>query len=136
MLRLTPVGLLTVSLRIAAGVALLATACRRESTGPNTSLIGTWDLVGYSDMGVDGVTTGTWVFRPDGTFSVTGTITFPGEPTDPLVIDGTYVQSGTRVALTIAAQMGIWTVTASGNELTLTENEPPPANTVTLRRRG
>lgn len=130
----TPIGLCTTSLRVAAVVALLAAACGKDSTAPSTSLVGTWDLIGFTDMGVAAVTSGTWVFRSDHTFSVNGTITFPGEPTDPLVVDGTYVQSGNRVALTIAAQTGNWTLTASGNEVTLTENEPAPANTITLRR--
>ena len=86
-------------------------------------------------MGVDAVTTGTWVFRLDHTFDVDGTITFPGEPTDPIVVSGTYVQSGNSVALTIDAQTGSWAITASGDEVTLTAQEPPPANTITLRRR-
>jgi len=116
-------------------VALLAAACGKDSSGPSTSLVGTWDLVGFTDMGVNAVTTGTCIFRPDGTFSINGTVTFPGEPTDPLVMDGTYLQNGNSVALTIAAQTGNWTISASGAELALTEIEPPPANTITLRRR-
>jgi hypothetical protein len=120
-------------LRVGAVVALLA-ACGKDSTAPSASLVGTWDLVGYTDMGVAAVTTGTWVFRADGTFSVNGTVTFPGEPADPLVVSGGYVHSGSRVTLTIAAQTGDWTLTGSGNDITLTENEPPPANTISLRR--
>jgi hypothetical protein len=85
-------------------------------------------------MGVAAQTTGTWVFRIDRTFSATGTITFPGEPPDSLVVSGTYAQSRNRVVLTIGAQTGIWTLTASGNQITLTEQEPPPPNTITLRR--
>lgn len=133
--RLTPTGLPTTMLRVVAVVAFLAAACGKDGTTPSTSLVGTWDLIGFTDMGVSAVTTGTWVFRIDHTCSVNGTITFPGEPTDSLVADGTFVQSGNSVALTIAAQTGDWTLTTSGNEITLTENEPPPANTITLRRR-
>ena len=119
--------------RITAAVLLLAAACGKNSTEPSTSLVGTWDFIGFTDMGVAAVTTGTWVFRADSTLSVNGTITFPSEPTDSLVVDGTYAQSGNRVVLTIAAETGTWTLTASGNEVTLTQNEPPPANTITLR---
>jgi hypothetical protein len=73
--------------------------------------------------------------RPgDRTFSATGTITFPGEPPDSLVVSSTYAQSRNRVVLTIGAQTGTWTLTASGNEITLTEQEPPPPNTIRLRR--
>jgi hypothetical protein len=114
--------------------AALLTACGSDSTGPNTSLVGTWDLIGFTDMGVAAVTTGEWTFRADGSMSVEGTVTFPGEPTDSLVADGTWAQSGVSVTLTISGQTGTWTLTESGNEITLTENEPPPANTIRLRR--
>ena len=133
--RLTPTGLPTVTLRAIAVVALLVATCGKDGTTPSTSLVGTWDLIGFTDRGVAAVTTGTWVFRSDHTCSVNGTITFPGEPTDSLVADGAFVQSGNSVTLTIAAQTGDWTLTTSGNEITLTENGPPPANTITLRRR-
>lgn len=116
-----------------AAVACFA-ACATENTAP-ASLLGTWDLVGFTDMGIAAQTTGTVVFRADGTVSVEGTITFPGEPTEPLVADGTFVQAGDHVTLTLAGQTGSWALTASGNEVTLTAIEPPPANTITLRRR-
>ncbi len=120
--------------RVAPVVLLLVAACGTNGTAPSTSLVGTWDFIGFTDMGVAATTSGTWVFRADSTLSVNGTITFPGEPTDSLVVDGTYVQSGNRVVLTIAAETGTWTLTASGDEVSLTQDEPPPANTVTLRR--
>ena len=116
-------------LRVAALLVLLSAACGKDTTAPATSVVGTWHLVGFSDMGVAAVTTGTWVFRADRTFSVNGTTTFPGEPTDSLLMDGTYLQNGNSVALTIATQTSSWTLTVSGTEITLTENEPPPANT-------
>lgn len=124
----------TSRLRVAALVALLAAACGKDNTAPSPSLVGTWDLIGFTDMGVAAVTTGTWVFRTDSTFSVIGSTTFPGEPTDSLVLDGTYVQSGNNVVLTIGVETGSWTITASGDQVTLTEVEPPPANTITLKR--
>jgi len=123
------------TLRAAALVALLAGACGTDSTAPGTSLVGTWDLVGFTDAGVAALTTGTWTFRGDRTFRVRGTITFLGEPTDSLVVDGTYFQGGTRVVLTSAGQSSTWTLAASGEERTLTQQAPLPANTITLRRR-
>jgi hypothetical protein len=134
MLSLTAVGLRTAILPVALVAGLLGAACATGSTAPGPSLVGTWDLIGFTDMGAAAVTTGTWEFRADGTFSVNGTITFPGEPTESLVTAGTYSRSGNTVVLTIGAQTGNWTLTESGNEVTLTENEPPPANTITLRR--
>jgi hypothetical protein len=130
--RLIAVALHVTSLPVAAAVALMA-ACS-DGTAPHASLVGTWDLVGFTDMGIAAATTGTWVFRTEGTMRVNGTITFPGEPTEPLVAEGTYVQSGSRVALTIGAQTGNWTIAESANEVTLTEDESPPANTIRLRR--
>jgi hypothetical protein len=133
-MRLSPIGLHTTGLWVSLLAALLGASCNTDSTAPSTSLIGTWDVVGFTDMGASAVTTGTCAFRSDGTFEVNGTITFPGEPTEPLVIDGSYVQSGSTVVLTIGTETGTWTLTASGNEVTLTANEPLPANTITLRR--
>jgi hypothetical protein len=113
----------------------LVTACGTDSTAPSPSLVGTWDLIGFTDMGTAAVTTGTWEFRAHGAFSVNGTITFPGEPTESLVTAGTYTQSGNSLEFTIGAQTGEWALTANGDVITLTENEPPPANTIILRRR-
>lgn len=53
--------------------------------------------------------------REDGSFSVTGTITFPGEPTETFVEDRT-------------AQTGNWMLMASGTETILTGIEAPPAS--------
>ncbi len=133
MFRLTSIALRIVGRSVAVGATLLA-ACATDNTGPGPSLVGTWDLVGYTDMGIAAATTGTWMFRSDGTMSVNGTITFPGEATEPLIADGTYEQSGASVTLTIGTQSGSWTLVESGNELTLTEDEPPPANSIVLRR--
>jgi hypothetical protein len=127
-------GLYAVWLSLAFGAPVLGTACGDDTTSPSPSLIGTWDLIGFTDMGISAVTTGTAEFRADGTLCINGTITFPGEPTESLVVAGSYVQSGTTVVLTMGAQTGNWTLTSSGNEVTLTENELPPANTISLRR--
>ena len=48
-----------------------------------------------------GTTTGTFVFRADGTFSANGTVTYPGEATDNIDVDGTYQQTGSSLVLTI-----------------------------------
>jgi hypothetical protein len=129
------IGLRAAGLAVAAAGTLLA-ACSSDSTAPGPELVGTWDLVGFTDMGVAAVTTGTWIFRSDGTMHVEGTVTFPGEPTEPLVLDGGYIQTGQRVTLTIGGQTGAWGLVEAGNELTLTEDEPPPANTIVLRRQS
>ncbi len=117
-------------------VAWLGVAsCNGGTSEPGPSLIGTWDLIGFTDAGVAAATTGTAVFRADGTFSIDGTITFPGEPTEAIAVDGTFQQSGNSVDLTIGADAATWTLGFSDSEVVLTEVEPPPANTITLRRR-
>ena len=133
MLRPTSMALRGDCVSIALTVTLLA-ACGTDSTAPDTSLVGTWDLIGYTDMGVAAVTTGTWIFRSDLTMSVDGTITFPGQPTEPLVTTGTYAQNGRSVTLAIGTQSGTWGLVVIGNEVILTEDEPPPAHTIVLRR--
>jgi hypothetical protein len=131
----TSIALRAAGLAVAVAGVLLA-ACGSDSTAPGPELVGTWDLVGFTDMGVAAVTTGTWIFRSDGTMRVDGTVTFPGEPTEPLVLDGGYIQTGQSVTLTIGAESAVWVLLEGGNELTLTEDEPPPANTIVLRRRS
>jgi hypothetical protein len=67
---------------------------------------------------------------------VNGTVTFPGEPADPIVFDGTYAQSGMTVSLVITGEATTsWRLAATGDQVTLTADEAPPANTITLRRR-
>ena len=111
-------------------------ACGGDSTSPDpVSLVGTWDFIGFSDAGVDAVTTGTFVFQADGTLTIRGTVTFPGESTDDLSLDATYEQTGAEVVLTDSSDTSTWTLSISGNVATLTEVESPPANTITLQRR-
>jgi hypothetical protein len=115
-------------------LGLFAAACGSYPTAPSGSLAGTWDVLGFTDMGVAATTTGSAEFRADGTFVVSGTIAFPGEPAESLVIDGSYDQNGSTVVLTMDSETSNWTIAVSGNNVTLTEVEPPPANTIMLRR--
>ncbi len=108
--------------------------CGDEATDPELSLVGAWDLIGFTDGGAAATTTGTGSFRSDGTFSIEGTITFPNEPTDPIAIDGTYRERGDTVELTIGAETTNWTLGFMGDVVILTEVEPAPASTITLRR--
>ena len=130
----TSIALRVAGLAVAAAGTLLG-ACS-DSTAPGPELVGTWDLVGFTDGGVAAVTTGTWIFRSDGTLHVDGTVMFPDEPTEPLVLDGGYIQTGQRVTLTIGTESADWAMVENGNELTLTQDEPPPSNTVLLRRQS
>jgi len=116
-------------------LALALAACNNDQTAPSVSLVGVWDFVGFTDGGVAAVTTGTWTFAIDSSVIVDGTVTFPGEPTDSLDVAGTYLQNGNTVQLIIGTGSGDWTITSNGDQIVLTEIEPAPANTVTLRRR-
>lgn len=111
-------------------------ACGDDPAGPDVpTVVGTWDLIGFSDSGVEAQTSGSWTFRTDGTHSFEGTVTFPGEPPENISGEGTYEQTGTTLALTVGTESSTWTVKMSGDLATLTENEPPPANEITLRRK-
>lgn len=123
--------------KAAALIALLAFTCAgcSDGSGPHVSLVGDWDFVGFTDAGVEAATTGTWTFEANGSLSVRGTVTFPGEPTDSIVASGSYSQQGSRVQLTIAADTGSWAIADAGDVVVLTEIEPPPANVIRLRRR-
>lgn len=114
-------------------LAWAGVACS-DGTGPPISLVGTWDFIGFSDAGIEAATTGTWTFEANNAFHVRGTITFPGEPTDSLVASGSYTQQASQVELTIGPDTGRWTITGNGTVVVLTEIEPAPANTITLRR--
>ena len=125
------------SIKKAALIALVAFTCAGcdDGTGPQVSLVGDWDFIGYTDAGTEAVATGTWTFEPTNSFSVRGTVTFPGEPTDSVVASGTYSQQGPHVQLTIGAVTGSWTIAGTTSQIVLTEIQPAPANTITLRRR-
>ena len=112
----------------------LVTASCSGTSEPEGSLVGNWDLLEFSDAGVEATTTGTATFRTDGTFSIAGTVEFPGEPVDTLDVEGTYQVTGSSVDLTIGAETSTWTLEFSDDEVVLTEVASPPANTITLRR--
>ena len=115
-------------------VMLLAAACGDGATEPNTSsLVGTWDWVGYSDEGEAAVTTGTVIFRADHTMGFNGTITWPGETTDPLVAEGSYSQTGSKVTMTFDGEISNWLITQQGEQVTLTNDGAGPPTTITLR---
>jgi hypothetical protein len=116
--------------------AMMSFACGGGDTaGPSPSLVGSWEFVGFSDAGVQASTTGSVVFRADETFSWEGTVTFPGEPLDSIVVSGTYHQDGSDLVLTIGTDpITHWRITVSADVVVLIAVEPPPANTISLRR--
>ena len=117
---------------VALSIGLLG--CGESPTQPTPTLVGAWELVGYRDAGTPAATTGTAEFRPDGTFEVSGTLTFPGEPPDPVAISGTYEVQGDQVELTTPDGSGLWTLGFAGQEVSLTLEGSAPPTTMTLRR--
>ena len=74
-LRALVVGAL-VSVGMGTGILLLFVSCNGEtSTHPSPKLEGVWDIMGYTDHGVSGATTGSCTFRDDGTYVILGTVT-------------------------------------------------------------
>jgi len=98
-------------------------------------LVGNWDLVSFSDGGVTGEAQGTAVFRGDGMFSIVGTVTFPGEPTDSVSVSGRYELGLRSVELITEEGRTSYSLEFHGDDVVMTESEPPPANMIKLRRR-
>ena len=115
-------------------VVVALAACGGDTVDPNLSLAGTWNLIGFTDGGAAAVTTGTAAFRSDGTFVITGTVTFPDEPADDIEITGTYEQRDAGVTLTTGGESATWTLDFNENRVVLTQVGPPPANTIVLQR--
>jgi hypothetical protein len=119
-------------LALALSIGLLA--CGETPTQPAPTLLGSWDLVGYSDAGTPAMASGTADFRQDGTFVMNGTITFPGEPPDPVAIGGTFGVHGDQVDLLTPSGSRTWTLRFSGEEVSLILEGSAPPTTITLRR--
>lgn len=115
-----------------AAVALLPLAC--GGTAPEQSILGVWALESFTDNGVVGATTGTVTFNDDGTWSVVGTVTYPGEPTDSLVVNGTYSLAGDKLTLTIGDTTGVWAITWGSLHVTLVLQPPDQPNVMELGR--
>ncbi len=101
-------------------IAALSAVDGCDSTKPSPSLVGTWDLVSVTDSGTVGAGSGTIAFDLGGTFAVVGTVTYPGEPTDSLVVSGTWSQSGNTLTWTIGARVSTFQLAFSGAEVTIT----------------
>ncbi len=113
--------------------SVIALAACSSPTDAGRTLAGTWDLVRFTESGVTGTMTGTAVFRGDRTFSVDGTVTYPGEPTDPLVMSGTYREENGTLEMTISGESITWSMTFSGGDLLLVSLDNPPGNELLLR---
>ena len=105
-----------------------------EGSEPEETMVGTWNFIGFSDDGLEAATTGTASFHADGTVAFHGTVTYPGESTEALDAEGSYRQDGTDLEMTFDGNSLNWVITRSGDEVLLTQDEGPPANTIRLRR--
>lgn len=108
-------------------------ACR--STEPSLpTIVGRWNIAGFSDSGTAGVTTGAMTFAAGGTWTALGTVTYPGEPLDSLEVSGTWAQSGLVLTLTAAgATPGTWDMVFTGDQLVL-NGRAPIFTVITLTR--
>ena len=123
------------SLGVALCLSTAAVGCGDENgSEPAASMVGTWDFIGFSDDGIEATTTGTAIFKADGSVSIHGTVTYPGQATEALDAEGTYQQTGTSLVMQFDGDPSTWEITQSGNEVLLTGDEAPPANTMRLRR--
>jgi len=113
---------------------LLASCSGDDPIRPTPTLEGTWDLVGYTDHGVAGATTGSATFRGNGTFDILGTVTYPGEPVDSLDVSGTYQVVAKTVTLTTPDGTGTWALMFSGEQCDLTRIGSDPPTVIMLKR--
>ncbi len=117
------------------GLLILSSCGDHGTTVIPRTLGGSWDLVGYSDHGVSGATTGIASFENNSTFSILGTVTYPGEPTDTLEVYGTYEVNENIVTLTTTEGSGDWAMAFSGDRVVLTLLGSDPATSMTLKKR-
>lgn len=124
-------GILAVAAALGLGVL---GACSENST-IGDQLLGTWNLAGYADAGQPGVTTGTWTFFDDATFRVLGSITYEGEPTDSLDLEGDWQEFGTAsITLTVAGDATVWNVTIAPDTAVLVLPDPDGEVRITLTK--
>lgn len=110
-------------------IALLA-GCGDD--GPALTLVGTWDLVGFTEHGVVATATGSASFGEGGDFEFAGEVTFPGEPADAVGMSGAWRQIGDRLTLTTLTDSEEWIVRFTGDEATLTLVGDEPTNVIAL----
>ncbi len=121
---------------VLAGLALFGGCGTNDPGEPGATLQGAWSLMSYADHGVTASTTGTASFETNGSFTILGEITFPGEPVDSLQVSGTWSMRGDRATLVTSEGSGEWAVSFSGTEATLSLVGPSPTNSMHLHRRS
>jgi hypothetical protein len=114
---------------------LLVLAACESGTDPVSSIQGAWDMVAFRSDGVDAsAITGTMVFAANGTVTVNGSITFPGEPADTIADVGTWSQAGTTLTMTLGGDTGTWQLTFTGDRVVLQLQGDASASRLTLQR--
>jgi hypothetical protein len=121
---------------VAASLVLLGGCGAEDPDGSAPSLAGVWSLASYADHGVVATTSGTATFDTDGSFAITGELTYPGEPADSLLVHGNWSMTGNRVVLTTGEGSGTWVVNFAASEATLVLEGPAPTNVIHLHRQG
>ena len=115
-------------------LAVSFAACGDQTT-TGDQLVGTWSLAAYDDHGTPGVTTGTWSFWPDATFTLLGTITYPDEPTDSLDVIGTWMEQGpATIAMTVGDGTTVWDVSVIPDTAVLILPDAEGAVRITLAK--
>jgi hypothetical protein len=124
------VGFPVIAMLLAASFA----ACGDQTT-TGDQLVGTWQLAAYDDHGALAATTGTWTFGQDATFTLLGTITYPGEPLDSLDVIGTWMeQTPGTVALTVDGGTTVWDVSVTADTAVLILPDEEGAVRITLAK--
>ena len=90
-------------------------ACGEDPVAPqNTSLVGNWSFVGFTDGARVGSTTGTWVFFDDGVMAVDISITFPNEGTNLIGAVGSFERMDNSVTFELFGPSSSWDLAFTG----------------------
>lgn len=119
-------------------LAFGGSACGDEeplSVSINTSLIGTWSMVGFEDDGTTFAPSGTWVFFDDGTTALDLQFHFSGGRISTFAGTGYFTQTGDKLTLDIRTGRTMWDLDFTEEGVTLHQTAPPPADaTIRLNR--
>ncbi len=95
------------------------------------TLVGTWNVASFSDHGTIGTTTGTCIFDAGGTFTMSGTVTYPGEAVNTFDLSGSRAVRADSVDLTIAGETVAWGVEFP-NDINVLLTHPDSEGTVVI----
>jgi hypothetical protein len=98
------------------------------------TLVGTWRVASFNDHGTVGTTIGTCIFDAGGTFTMSGTVTYPGESPSSFGLTGSWALRADSVDLTIEGETTAWGVEFTSDiDVTLSHADDEGTVVIALR---